>query len=239
MKTEFLLLTSLLGLSGCQTAPVSLPPAVAPLPPAPVPVVADVRVPEVVKTYTLGAYVDPDDPTLRHEAHQVQRIVSSARWNLAPAVAVKPAPAVSETAPDHADNSQDQRPSPVVTTIPAVPAAAITPEPASDPEPALVPNADGLIDLTAAVGADGTEVNPFAVRKLPTEAVRETTLLVAGIVAGAKPCAVINEKLVEPGAVIEGFTVARIEPAAVVLQWGEHRLRLPLSDKPTRVRVAF
>jgi len=238
MKTEFLLLASLLGLAGCQTTAVIPPPAAVPLPPAPVPVAADVRVPEVVKTYTLGAYVDPDDPTLRHEAHQVQRIVSSARWNLAPATNIKP-PSLGRS-PEAVSLKADQPVTPplVVAATPTAQSATIT-EPSPDQEPALAPNADGLIDLTAAVGLDGAEVNPFSVRKLPAEAVREITLLVAGIVSGAKPCAVINEKLVEPGAVIEGFTVARIEPTAVLLQWGEHRLRLPLSDKPARVRVAF
>lgn len=109
--------------------------------------------------------------------------------------------------------------------------------PEEDPTGILTPNADGVIDLTAP--SNGTEANPFAVRKLPADAVREIPLQVAGIVAGPKPSAMINEQAVEPGTVIEGFTVSRIEAAAVVLQWGEHRLRLPLADKPARVRVAF
>jgi hypothetical protein len=119
------------------------------------------------------------------------------------------------------------------------PAVASAPEPATDPEPAITQNAAGVIDLTAQVGNDSGEVNPFAVRKVAADTVREISLHLAGIVMGPKPCAVINDNVVDVGTVIEGLTVRRIEPAAVVLQWGERRLRLPLSDQPTRVRVAF
>ena len=235
MKTELFLLTTLLALSGCQTAPV--PPAVLPLPLAPSPAPAAVRVPEVVKTYTLGAYVDPDDPTLRHEAHMVQRIISPAHWNLQPAPVAKaeipeamsvPLPVVEDRPPTAPAVSV--APTPVVIS-PAIPA------PVPDPEPALAPSADGLIDLTAAPAAADAEVNPFAVRKLPPEAVREITLHLDGIVHGAAPCALVNGHPLQPGDPFESLELVRIESDAVLLRYRGQLLRLPATGQPVRLRL--
>ena len=102
-----------------------------------------------------------------------------------------------------------------------------------------MPNADGVIDL-AAVTADtkpGEPVNPFAVRTMSAESVREVTLHVSGILAGAVPCAIINDRPVQAGETVESLLLERIEPDAVWLRFAGRRLRLPASEKPVRVRL--
>jgi hypothetical protein len=122
-------------------------------------------------------------------------------------------------------------------TLPSAPAETATvltpPEPPS--EAALVPNADGVLDLTAV--RTGDETNPFAVRTLPPESVREIALRVGGIVRGPSPCALINGRPVQVGDRIESLDVVRIEPAAVLLRHGAELLRLPLTEKPVRIRL--
>lgn len=236
MKTNALLLGFSALLIGCQTAPASRDPAPAVVPVAIAPLPAQVRAPEVVKTYTIGAYVDPDDPTLRHEAHTVQRIEAAAYWDLRPGAEMPTVkstpPAQAEQLPAAAAPAQASPPA-VVAAPPSLPPVELT----IDPEPALMPNADGVIDLTSMENPATGELNPFAVRALPTLLPREIELRVTGILAGARPCAVINGQLVEPGGTIEGFSLKRIEPAAVVLTLGRHRLRVPMAAEPTRVRT--
>jgi hypothetical protein len=56
---------------------------------------ADARIPAVVGHYTLGAYVDPDNELIRHEAHAIQRLEAESRWDLrpiTPLAATNPAP---------------------------------------------------------------------------------------------------------------------------------------------------
>jgi hypothetical protein len=80
-------------------------------------------------------------------------------------------------------------------------------------------------------------VNPFAVRAAPDGTIREVLLHVSGLIAGPRACAVINERLVQAGDVVESFRVERVDPEVVSLRLGERRLRLPLSEKPVRVRL--
>ncbi len=103
----------------------------------------------------------------------------------------------------------------------------------------LTPNSDGVIDLAAVALAapSGEPTNPFAVRAIPSESAREISLHVTGIVTGAVPCAVLNERLVQPGEMIDSFAVERITADAVFLRRGEHQLRLPVADKAARVRL--
>lgn len=137
----------------------------------------------------------------------------------------------------------ETQPKPVAATVsPApnpVPSAAGAPATTSAPEPtaepALVPNAEGLLDLTAV--RTGDESNPFAVRTLPPESVREVSLRVGGIVRGPSPCALLNGRTVQAGDRIESLEVVRIEAAAVLLRHGAELLRLPLTEKPVRVRL--
>ena len=80
-------------------------------------------------------------------------------------------------------------------------------------------------------------MNPFTVRTVPPEAMREVTLHVGGIVAGPIPCAVVNDRLVQVGELIESLAVERIEADAVLLRHSGRLLRLPVSEKSTRVRL--
>lgn len=43
-----------------------------------------VRYPEVVRSYHIGRYVDPNYPILMHEQHPVYRVEVSTQWNLHP-----------------------------------------------------------------------------------------------------------------------------------------------------------
>ncbi|MBL9219054.1 MAG: hypothetical protein JNG82_11235 [Opitutaceae bacterium] len=134
----------------------------------------------------------------------------------------------------------EAQPKPVTASAPPSPvqASAMVPTaPLPEPvnEPALMPNAEGLLDLTAV--RIGDEANPFAVRTLPPESVREIALRVGGIVRGPSPCALINGRPVQAGDRIESLDVVRIEPAAVLLRHGAELLRLPLTEKPVRLRL--
>jgi hypothetical protein len=57
---------------------------VNPLPPPAVEPIEAVRYAEVVRTYHVGRYVDPNHPLAMHEQHPVYRVEASARWNLHP-----------------------------------------------------------------------------------------------------------------------------------------------------------
>ncbi len=134
---------------------------------------------------------------------------------------------------------------PPPTVIPLPPTPAPLPRPAQVPpppppsEPTLTPNADNVIDLVAFVVAEkpGEPVNPFVVRTVPPDAMREVTLHVGGIVAGPMACAVINDRLVQVGEIIESLAVERIEVDAVLLRHSGRLLRLPVAEKATRVRL--
>lgn len=236
MKTNALLLSLPLLLCGCQSGAAvptaSRPAQASPTPAAPPQTPPRVRAPEVVKTYTIGAYVDLNDPTLRHEAHTVQRIEAAAYWDLRPLPAADATPSVI---------TETGQPVSVVSPLAARTIASITvpaPELTVDPEPALIPNGDGFIDLTSAGRPATEEVNPFAVRSTPSVPPRTVELRVTGILAGAKPCAIINGQLHEPGATVEGLILRHIEPGGVVLTLGRHRLRIPLSAGPVRILTA-
>jgi hypothetical protein len=131
-----------------------------------------------------------------------------------------------------------QAPRPIEPAARVLPATTAVTE-AAKPEPFLSPNADGVIDLTATDPDKGEAVNPFVVRKVPTEATREVALHVGGIIAGPTKCAVINDRLVQTGEAIESLTVERIEPDAVFLRREGQRLRLPVSGSTVRVRMAL
>lgn len=141
---------------------------------------------------------------------------------------------------------------PIVSAQPSVDAVATTtPSPPSEPpvppaptpppsvEAAILPNADGVIDLTALLtqSRDGDDINPFAVRSLPADAIREVTLHVQGVIGGATPCALINQRTVQSEQTIESLTLIGIEPSAVLVRHAGHLLRLPVGEKPVRIRL--
>lgn len=229
MRIAPIALLLIAGLSGCHSTP-----AVDPVPPAPlVPSLAapvGVRIPEVVRSYAVGAYIDPDDPSVRHEAHVVQRVESPARWDLRTVV---PPPAVAESKAELV---------PVIKTMATPPAPVVAPPETPSPppllEPALAPNAEGIIDLALALPpavAEGD--NPFAVRRSGVAPTREVTLHVAGLVGGANPCALINERLVQVGEIIETLLVVQLEDRSVLLRAGDQLLRVPVSADGVRIRL--
>ena len=236
MRTLLLLTTTGL-LAGCQTHP--LPLADLPLVEPSTDHIAAPRQPTLLRQYTVGARIDPDNDRIRHESHTVHRVELESRWNLA-ATAVEPELEVLAPAPSEALAKAETGAVPV-------------PEPKAPPpdqvverkglvrgsEQARVPNADGLIDLTAVAAGTGDDVNPFAVRHLPAEAVREVTLNVHGIIGGDVPCALINERTFQVGEQVESFAVVRIEPESVLLRLDDQLIRLPVNPTPARVRFAL
>lgn len=245
MKTLLPLILTLL--VGCQSSPPMVT-APGPLPLAESAQRADARIPAVVGHYTLGAYVDPDNELIRHEAHAIQRLEAESRWDLrpvAPLVVSNPPLAVDPTAvavaPDEpvvpgksSETTKEQSAAQVQPSAPlrALPVRSSLPEIA-----AIAPNADGVIDLSVVARDPAEDANPFAVRAAAQEASREIALAVGGLIHGAAPCALINGRSVEPGETIESLTVVRLEPDAVLFQHAGRYLRVPVTDKPVRVRL--
>jgi hypothetical protein len=215
MKTIFL--SVLLILAGCQ-APPSVPPV--PLPSKPTAIVR----PAPLASVDTGAI--ELEHKVRQQAQYIEALLSQ-NEALRSGLTTKPTPPVSPTI------------APVVavaaTPPPVVP--PVEPPPVAAEESALAPNADGIIDLTALAAKPGEPVNPFAVRTAPDGSTREVLLHVSGLIAGPRACAVINERLVQAGDIVESFRVESVDPEAVSLRLGERRLRLPLSEKPVRVRL--
>ena len=217
---KYLLVSIVIGLAGCQSTPApSVLPApnkpVVTLPPAP-------TVPVVVP----GPATAGLEPKLRQQAQYIEALISqndalTAKITTASS-SVPPPPTVVPLPPDPAPLPRQALVSP---TLP--------------PEPTLTPNADNVIDLVAFVVSEkpGEPVNPFTVRTVPPEAMREVTLHVGGIVAGPMACAVINDRLVQVGEIIESLAVERIEADAVLLRHSGRLLRLPVAEKSTRVRL--
>jgi hypothetical protein len=101
----------------------------------------------------------------------------------------------------------------------------------------IEPDAQRMVDLTAPAPTPGEPVNPFAVREPAGTKGREVALVVSGIVAGPDRCAVINERLVQPGDPVDALRLEEIEAGAVFLGYGDQRIRLTVSETPVRVRL--
>lgn len=73
----------LLILPACSTAP-----KLALQPQQPPPKIGNnaVRYPEIVRTYHIGRYVDPNDSLVMHEQHDIYRVEENTRWDLRPPV---------------------------------------------------------------------------------------------------------------------------------------------------------
>lgn len=128
-------------------------------------------------------------------------------------------------------------PTPATPAIAPPSAPAPTAELPADDIALFMPNADGVIDLTTLDAASpGSLPNPFAIRTPSARAPHELTLAVQGIFSGPSPCALVNERVVEPGDAIESLKITRIEPGAIFLKGDDFNLKLPLGDKPVRLR---
>lgn len=219
---KYLLLVFLVGLAGCQSAPT---PSVLPTPANPPIAIQPMPARPVLSPAPVSTGLDLK---LRQQAQYIEALISQND-----ALTAKLA-ATSVAAP------------PAVTVVPLpaeplpLPRPPLAPAPVPIPaEPTLTPNADNVIDLVAAVVTEksGEPVNPFTVRTVPPEAMREVSLHVGGIVAGPMACAVVNDRLVQVGEIVESLAVERIEPDAVLLRHSGKLLRLPVAEKAVRVRL--
>jgi hypothetical protein len=218
-------------LTGCRTAT-----PLAPNLPAPQ-VLADVHPIVVTPAMALPSTPPPavaHEQKLTHQAQLIEALMSqndalTARLN-APSTP-PPEPPKPEAARPAAESDPHR-----AITPPATAAAIAAP---IELATFLTTNADGLVDLTALDAAGADAANPFAVRRLASDPAREITLQVAGIITGRTPAALINERLMQAGDVVETLTVERIETDAVVLRHQTHLLRLPITGKPARVRLSL
>lgn len=170
------------------------------------------------------------DPQTRRQAQLIETLINQNEALTARLAAKQSAPVTTPSAAEPVAVSVQSSPlTPVAVPVPAAVKA----------EPTIAPNTDGVIDLAAIAhaGSANQPVNPFAVRTAPGEKTREVSLQVGGIILGKAPCAVVNERLVQAGDIFEGFEVERIEAGAVIVRSGVHRLRLPVSPAPTRVKL--
>ncbi len=217
---KHLLVLLIVGLAGCQSSPApSVLPAPSTLPAAPV-------APPVRPVAPAAPATSGPEHKVRQQAQYIEALISQND-------ALTAKLAATNAAPPSADTSVTLPPDPA-----PVPRPTITLLPVSA-EPTLTPNADNVIDLVAAIVTEksGEPVNPFTVRTVPPEAMREVSLQVGGIVAGPMACAVVNERLVQVGEIVESLAVERIEPDAVLLRHSGRLLRLPVAEKAVRVRL--
>ena len=220
---KYLLALLIIALAGCQSSPppTALPApakAMPPLRPAP-------SLPAMVPASASAGF----DPRIRQQAQYIEALISQNDALTAKLAATNIAP------PSTTATVIPRSPEPAAMPVPALTPAALPPS----AEPTLTPNADNVIDLAAFVvtAKPGEPVNPFTVRAVPPDSMREVTVHVGGIVAGPLPCAVINDRLVQVGETVESLVVERIEADAVFLRHSGRLLRLPVSEKSTRVRL--
>lgn len=109
-----------------------------------------------------------------------------------------------------------------------------------EPLPAkfLQPDGSGLIDLAVLTvkPAETGASNPFVVQGNEPAPIHETKLLVQGVLSGANPSAIVNDRSVEVGEAVDSLRLVRVEPDAGYFSAGEHLLRIPLG-LPVRVRL--
>jgi hypothetical protein len=100
----------------------------------------------------------------------------------------------------------------------------------------LQPDSSGVIDLTA-LGKKSADdsTNPFVVAPTATPA-REVLVSVQGVLPGPNPSAIVNDRPLEAGEIIESLRLARVDADAVIFSVGEQSLRIPLG-RPVRVRL--
>lgn len=217
---KYLIVSIVIGLAGCQSTPA---PSVLPAPTKPV---ATLHPGPIVPVAVPAPATAALEQKLRQQAQYIEALISQNDALTAKLTATNsampPPPTVIPLAPN---------PAPLPRPVPVAPMPPV--------EPTLTPNADNVIDLVAFVVTEkpGEPVNPFTVRTVPPEAMREVTLHVGGIVAGPMACAIINDRLVQVGEIIESLAVERIEADAVWLRHSGRLLRLPVSEKSIRVRL--
>ena len=126
--------------------------------------------------------------------------------------------------------------------VPGLPQAPAANQVRADGPAVVSPNADGILDLTAApVPQDPDPLpNPFRVRYRPRMQVREISLQIGLILVGRHPedaSAVINGKLYSPGDLFEGLPIASITPDTIEFRQDKLLLRVPVEDRPVTLRL--
>ena len=128
---------------------------------------------------------------------------------------------------------------PVLLLLP-IAAALAEPVPRPPPPVIVMPNADGILDLTGIgkpAGPDDTP-NPFRPRSSPPTPAREARLSVRSVlVGGGIPAALLNGDVVGIGETWEGMAVAAITDDAVELSQGPFLLRVPVQEEPVLIRL--
>lgn len=225
---------AVVALAGCQSAPrrATLPPA---------PVTASVPALES-QEQTLRQRQQIEALIAQNDAlHSRVRELELPQAETTPEPLPSPVAIVEPVTPPEAATTTEQPSPPSPSPEAVAPMGASEPAPHVLPptEPAILPNAEGVIDLVALMipVREGEEVNPFAVRSLPPEAIREVTLHVQGVIHSAAPCALINARAVLPGENAESLAVAGVEPDAVLIRHAGRLLRLPVAEKPVRIRL--
>lgn len=126
----------------------------------------------------------------------------------------------------------------VQRVMPQETAAVIVAPVGSAPIKSIQPDGNGVIDLAifAAKAIDAAASNPFVVPAAGPAPGREITLHVQGVLSGANPSAIVNDRPVQTGEAVESLRLVRVEPDAGFFSAGEHLLRIPLG-RPIRVRL--
>jgi hypothetical protein len=125
--------------------------------------------------------------------------------------------------------------------LPTVAPAAI-PGSGADPQ-AILPDADGVLDVVAAQRARTFDAipNPFRDRSRPPPPIREVTLAIHSVLLPARPedaCVVLNGQLYSAGDKVEGLELIQIKAESLEFRGDGVVLRVPVEDKPTKLRLA-
>jgi hypothetical protein len=184
------------------------------------------------------AVLPPGSPELEQLVAQQRRVLellSETNADLRRQLAGEPAAASSKaptaaTAPATAAPAGQEKPDAKVESLPPASPPQTRAAPA-DLARALVPNADHAIELSPEIldAVDRSEPNPFVKRFQPQTAFRDLLVTVSGTSLGPRPTASVNGRLLNPGEVWEGFTVAAITRDAVFLRKDGFLLQIPVA----------
>ncbi|MDB6093715.1 MAG: hypothetical protein JWM32_1277 [Verrucomicrobia bacterium] len=217
MKSFFPLLA--VALAGCQA-------------PAPLPLPQPSTEPKPITTVAPRIAEPAPAPTLQpHQLIEALLSQNDALTAQLKAVAAVPSPVTATPSPIAAGPTSSL---PTPATPPKTEIVPVVPEPM---DPILVPNAEGVIDVTAAKAAPTDEpTNPFAVRTAPA-GVPDLVLKVQGLI-GTR-CALVNDRALSVGDKVEALTFERIDANALVFRTGKFLLKVPVGEAPIKVRGAL
>jgi len=107
----------------------------------------------------------------------------------------------------------------------------------------ILPDADGVLDFAAAQRARTFDAipNPFRDRLRPPPTFGEVSLVVHSVLIPGRPedaCVVLNGRLYSAGDKVEGLELARISAESLEFRVDGAVLRVPVGDKPVRIRLA-